>query len=89
MLSWSAAPLPGATHQVQVARDAAFTDIVLDERTSRTELLWARPEPGLYHVRVRTFAVDGRAGAFGSAQWVEVPRSMWWLWLLPLLLLLF
>ena len=89
MLSWSAAPLPGATHQVQVARDPAFTQLVLDERTPRTELLWAHPEPGVYHVRVRTVGVDGRAGAFGSPQVVEVPRSMWWLWLLPLLLLLF
>lgn len=86
-VNWAAAPLPGASYQVQIARDAAFTQLVLDERTGRTEVLLPAPDPGTYHVRVRTIAADGRAGAFGSAQLVEVPRSLWWLWLLPLLLL--
>ncbi|MBL8287183.1 MAG: FecR domain-containing protein [Rubrivivax sp.] len=87
-VTWAAAPLPGATYQVQIARDEAFTQIVLDERTPRTEALLAKPEAGLHYVRVRTIGADGRAGAFGGAQQVEVPgRSLWWLWLLPLLLL--
>jgi hypothetical protein len=87
VVSWGASPLPGASYQVQIARDAAFTSLVVDERTTRTQHLLARPEPGTYHVRARTIAADGRAGAFGTAQVVEVPRSLWWLWLLPLLLL--
>ncbi|MCW5632799.1 MAG: FecR domain-containing protein [Rubrivivax sp.] len=86
-VNWAAAPLSGVSYQVQISRDAAFTDIVLDERTERTEALLARPDPGLYHVRVRTIGADGRAGAFGAPQEIEVPRSWWWLWLLPLLLL--
>lgn len=88
VITWSASPVPGATYQVQVARDAAFTQLVLDERTSRTEALLAKPEAGIYHLRVRTIGADGRAGAFGGGQEIEVPRS-WpgWLWLLPLLLL--
>jgi len=88
VVTWAASPVPGASYQVQVARDAAFTQLVLDERTSRTEVLLAEPEAGVYHVRVRTIGADGRAGAFGGGQEIEVPRS-WprWLWLLPLLLL--
>jgi hypothetical protein len=87
VVSWAAAPQPGVSYQVQISRDAAFTDIVLDERTGRTEALLAKPEPGLYHVRVRTIGADGRAGAFGAPQEIEVARSWWWLWLIPLLLL--
>jgi hypothetical protein len=86
--SWAASPVPGASYQVQIARDAAFTQIVRDERTSRTDFVLPEPAPGVYHLRVRTIGVDGRAGSFGAAQQVEVPRSWWWLWLLPLLLLL-
>lgn len=88
VMRWAAAPLDGVRYQVQAARDAAFTKPVLDETTPATEWLLPRPEPGLYHVRVRTVAPDGRAGDFGTAQVVEIPGSRWWLWLLPLLLLL-
>lgn len=88
VLGWSPAPLPGVRYQLQVARDAAFAQIVVDETTDRHEFLLADPEPGEYHVRVRAIAADGRSGPFGAAQVVEVPRSLWWLWLLPLLLLL-
>ncbi|MBL8347731.1 MAG: FecR domain-containing protein [Rubrivivax sp.] len=87
VVNWAATPLAGASYQVQIARDAAFTQIVLDERTARTEALLAKPDAGIYYVRVRTIGADGRAGGFGAAQEIEVPRSMWWLWLLPLLLL--
>jgi hypothetical protein len=88
VVGWSASTLPGASYQVQIARDAAFTDLLVDERVTRTEQLLPAPAPGTYHVRVRTIGADGRAGAFGAPQLVEVPRSLWWLWLLPLLLLL-
>jgi hypothetical protein len=88
LLVWSASPLAGASYEVQVSRDPSFTDRVLDVKTERTEMILPRPEPGLYHVRVRTVSADGRRGEFGTVQTIEVPRSMWWLWLLPLLLLL-
>ena len=38
-MRWAAAPLPGVRYQVQVARDAAFTQTVLDETTTATEIL--------------------------------------------------
>lgn len=88
VMRWAAAPLEGVRYQVQVARDAGFTERVLDETTAATELLLPTPEPGTYHLRVRSVVPDGRAGAFGAAQVVEVAGSRWWLWLLPLLLLL-
>lgn len=87
VFSWAASPVPGASYQVQVARDAAFAQLVVDERTTRTEWLLPSPEPGRYYLRVRSVGSDGRAGSFGAPQEVEVPRSLWWLWLLPLLLL--
>ncbi len=88
VVRWAASPLPGARYQVQVARDAAFTKIVVDETTTATEWLLPEPEPGSYHLRVRGVAADGRAGDFGAAQVAEISGSRWWLWLLPLLLLL-
>lgn len=88
VIGWSASGLPGTSYQVQVARDAAFNEIVVDERVSGTEQLLRDPRPGSYHVRVRTVGADGRAGPFGPAQVIEVPQTLWWLWLLPFLLLL-
>ena len=89
MMRWAASPVPGVRYQVQVARDAAFTQKVLDETTAATESLLPQPEPGVYHLRVRTVGSDGRAGSFGAPQVLEIaPGPRWWLWLLPLLLLL-
>jgi hypothetical protein len=89
VVAWPAAPVPGVSYQLQVARDEAFTQIVLDERTARSEYLLPELPPGTYRVRVRTLAADGRASGYGTPQVIEVPRSLWWLWLLPLLLLAF
>ena len=90
VLRWATVPLPGMRYQVQVARDAEFRQIVLDETTEASERLLPKPAPGSYHVRVRTLAPDGRAGSYGLPQVVEVPGGGYgWLWLLlPLLLLL-
>lgn len=88
VLRWATVPLPGMRYQVQVARDAEFTQIVLDETTTASERLLPKPEPGRYHVRVRAIAPDGRAGSYGLPQVVEVPGGYGWLWFLPLLLLL-
>lgn len=88
VMRWAASPLTGARYQVQVARDAAFTQLLVDETTTATEWLLPKPGPGTYHLRVRSVAPDGRAGDFGAAQVAEVAGARWWLWLLPLLLLL-
>ena len=88
VLRWAAVQLPGIRYQVQVARDAAFTQLVLDETTEASERLLPKPAPGQYHVRVRAITADGRAGGYGASQVVEVPGGYGWLWFLPLLLLL-
>ena len=89
VLRWATVPLPGMRYQVQVARDAEFKQLVVDETTEASERLLPKPAPGTYHVRVRTLAPDGRAGGYGLPQVVEVPGGGYgWLWFLPLLLLL-
>ncbi|MCA0241054.1 MAG: FecR domain-containing protein [Proteobacteria bacterium] len=93
-VSWSAAGVAGARYQLQVAADAAFSAPRIDRETADTQERLAGLEPGRYFVRVRTLASeasDGREGAFGTAQIVDVPEpppSRWWWWLLPFTLLL-
>jgi hypothetical protein len=70
------------TYDVQVATDAAFTQLVLERRENLPELVLPRPAPGRYYLRVRTQQADGFTGAWGATQQFDVPRSLWW-WLLP------
>lgn len=80
--------LPDASYHYQVARDAAFTDIVTQGTTREAQALVPEPQPGVYHLRVRTIDADGFEGPYGGAQQVEVPRHWpWWLLLLLLPLL--
>lgn len=89
LLRWGKVPLPGMRYQVQVADEPSFAAPLVDETTEVAERLLSKPSPGLYYVRVRSISPDGRTGAYGQPQTVEVPSSSrWWLWLLPLLLLL-
>ena len=83
---WRAGPLDDA-YDVQVARDPAFTQLVLERRENLPELLLDKPEPGTYYLRVRTIQSDGFVGAYGSPQQFEVSRSLWW-WAVPGVLLL-
>jgi hypothetical protein len=90
LLAWRA--VPDARYQVQVARDAGFTQILHDRQTDRPQWLLPAPAPGTYHLRVRATNADGLVGPFGAAQQVQVPepfglRGWWWL-LLPLVVLL-
>lgn len=88
LLAWARSPHAGTTYRVQVARDSGFADLVADEAVAQASWLLRSPEPGTYHVRVRAIDADGLAGAFGSAQQIDVPRTFAWWWLLPALLLL-
>jgi hypothetical protein len=88
-IAWVASPELGVRYQVQASRDAGFTQLLSEQTTTETSWLLPKPEPGLVYVRQRTLGADGRAGPWGSAQSIEVPRSrLWWLLALPLLLLL-
>lgn len=88
-IRWLAATGTDVRYRLQLARDPAFTQLVLDETTDQTSWLLPAPAPGTYHLRVQSLSAGGQAGAFGPPQVLEVPRS-WpaWLLLLPLLLLL-
>lgn len=74
-------------YDVQVARDAAFTQLVVDRREDLPELVLPDLPAGTYYLRVRTIEADGFVGGFGSAQQFSVPYSLWW-WTVPGALLL-
>jgi hypothetical protein len=73
-LSWVA--LPGQTFDVEVARDASFTQLVQQIKTgaSGIELALPFPQPssGRFYVRVRARDGDGYVGPFGSAQFFDI-----------------
>jgi hypothetical protein len=85
---WPAAPIPNARYEVQVARDAGFTQLVLNETLATTSTQLAQPASGTYHVRVQVVTPDGWRSGYGPTQTIEVPPRPWWLWFAPLLLLL-
>lgn len=62
----------GSTYRLQVARDAAFTDLVVDETLTAPDFTLQQPGPGVYHLRVKTIEPDGFEGEFGVPQAFEV-----------------
>lgn len=84
---WQAATA-GESFDVQVARDAEFTQIVRAERTAQSSIALVEPPSGRYYMRVRTVDPDGFAGPYGGTQQIEVPASRWWLLIPPAVLLL-
>jgi len=74
----------GARYHYQVARDAAFTDIVAQGPALEPEAVILDPRPGVYYLRVRTIDANGFEGPYGDAQQVEVPWRFNWWWLLLL-----
>lgn len=69
-LAWTA--LPGQTFDVQVARDAAFAQLVFDQRLQQPQFDAALPGPGRYHVRLRAREADGFVGPYSEPQTFEV-----------------
>ena len=90
--SWKARE-PGQTFQYQVSADPQFAATLLDKTTSAPIAKFAKPAPGTYYLRLKTFDADGFGGPFGSAQKFVIeepppPPPPPWLMLLPLLLFL-
>jgi len=71
-LAWSSAE-PQARFRVQLARDTAFSDLLLDRVVDDMQLDLERPAPGSYLARVRTVGPDGVEGASSSALGMDVP----------------
>jgi hypothetical protein len=86
VLAWSARPQD--KQQVQLARDAQFTDIVAEAELTTTT--WVVPQPGpggTYYFRYRSIEPDGFTSPYSSTLSVDVPRGYGWLWVwLPALL---
>lgn len=70
MLRWPSEP--GQIFLVQMARDAQFKDLYLNQSTAQAELPLPRPPAGDYFVRVQATDDDGYVGAFSAAQKLSV-----------------
>ena len=82
---------PGLSYQIQIARTPDFAAPEVDARTDRPSWLMKDAQPGVWHLRVRSFAPDGFEGDWAPTQAVTVPEPApafrpWWL--LPLLWLI-
>jgi hypothetical protein len=74
-IGWEA--LPGQTYRAQIARDADFEHIVLDQRLDEPRWLIPKLFPGNYYLRVQGIETDGSAGPFGPARRFESPVPLW------------
>jgi hypothetical protein len=88
LLRWPAGGPAGTRWQVQVARDAGFSQMVGDNTLTEPQWLLRNPPSGTYYMRVKTIDPDGFAGPFGQTQQIEVPTSPWWWLLVPAVLIL-
>jgi len=70
--------LPGQRYQFQMARDAGFRHLLVDETLNRPELSMARPDPPRVYLRVRILDVDGHPGPWGPTQYLDRPRWPGW-----------
>lgn len=86
-LSWSGRG-EGDRYQIQLARDLAFEDLLLDRTVDQPGLELDAPPAGRYRLRVRTIDAEGVTGPWGAQAELEVPPSTPWWWLLAALLLL-
>jgi hypothetical protein len=73
-LTWAAAN-PDVSAQVQIARDAAFTAVVLDEPTPHRTLSLPWPASGAApgHVRIRVLHTDGTRGPWSASRRIDPP----------------
>ena len=92
LIRWPRVAQPGVRYGVQIARDAAFAELLADGVSDDPQWLLPSelppPQPSTVYMRVRSIAADGLDGPYGKPQQIELPQPRpWWL-LLPALLLL-
>jgi hypothetical protein len=73
---------PGDRYRLQLAGDAAFSNLLVDTELERAEYALEGLSPGTYNARVRTLAADGYASPWGEIQEIELPSEHDWDWLL-------
>lgn len=66
----------GQTFTVEIARDAAFSSLLLSRQVDQAEIRLPRPDPGIYYIRVQATDPDGYIGAFSNPQKFQV-ASRW------------
>ena len=59
-------------YRVQIARDAAFTDLLHDDVVQKTDVLFTNLVPAKYSVRVAAVAADGFESLWSSIETVEL-----------------
>jgi hypothetical protein len=72
--AWEASP--GQTFEFQVARDAAFSVLVLQRRLTQPGITLPLPGTGRFYVRLRTTDPDGFVGPYATAQYFDVPNCL-------------
>lgn len=84
VIRWPAG-LPGDRFRFQMARDNAFTDVIVDQETTEPSIKLERPDGGVVFIRVQTIDADGEASAFSAPQRIELPSDPLWLISVPIL----
>jgi hypothetical protein len=72
--SWEGAP--GQTFEFQLARDAAFTRIVLERTLDTPGVELPLPGSGRFHMRLRARDADGFVGPYTTPQYFDVPNCL-------------
>lgn len=79
---------PGQRFLFQLAQDAAFERVQVEQRLDEPRVTVPRPTGGTYYMRVQATDADGFVGPFSRTQTLQVPERMpWWLLLFALPLL--
>lgn len=78
--SWHEA-IPGQTYQVQLASDAEFKEVQLDELREEPNIAFEQVVGQVRYLRVRAMAPDGYQGPWGTPQRIDpLPdKSAWWI----------
>jgi hypothetical protein len=74
-------------YQVQMALDADFNNIELDEFTTESQISFDHQHGQVRYLRVRALDTDGYTGPWGSAQYIEPPADQG-IWAVPVLFIL-
>jgi len=74
LFSWASEPMQ--TFELQVARDAEFTDLVTNLKVAEPTVTIARPGPGRYFMRIRAIDADGFVGPYTTTQTFELPNCL-------------
>jgi len=67
---------PGQTFEFQVARDAAFTQLVLERKLTQPGIELPQPGTGRFYVRLRATDPDGFVGPYTTPQYFDIPNCL-------------